>query len=170
VNERRGPILGAAATAGLAVVLIAHSAGGTHLAALSTSLPTARGAQRGTPPSRGASSTTPTSSANTGGTSPPPTSGSTTTGSATGALEQYGYGELSVKVSVKGGRIVTARVVDLRTAESYSQQLAQQVIPMLKSEVLSAQSAQISAVSGATYTSEAYAASLQSALSKLGFK
>jgi uncharacterized protein with FMN-binding domain len=89
-------------------------------------------------------------------------------GSAVGTLEQYGYGELSVKVSVSGGRIVAASVASLQTAESYSQQLAQQAIPTLQNEVLSAQSAQISAVSGATYTSEAYASSVQAALTKLG--
>ena len=55
----------------------------------------------------------------------------------------------------------------LRTAEPYSQQLAAQVIPMLKSEVLAAGSAQINGVSGATYTSQAYATSLQAALDKL---
>ncbi len=75
---------------------------------------------------------------------------------------------MSVKVSVSGGRIVAASVASLLTAESYSQQIAQQAIPTLQSEVLSAQSAQISAVSGATYTSEAYAASVQAALTKLG--
>ena len=38
---------------------------------------------------------------------------------------------------------------------------------MLRSEVLSGQTARISAVSGATYTSEAYAKSLQAALDQL---
>jgi len=61
-------------------------------------------------------------------------------------------------------------VANLQTAESYSQQLAQQAVPMLQSEVLSAQSAQISAISGATYTSQGYAASVQSALDQLGIK
>ena len=41
---------------------------------------------------------------------------------------------------------------------------------MLKSEVLAAHSARINAVSGATYTSQAYAASIQSALDKLHLK
>jgi uncharacterized protein with FMN-binding domain len=38
---------------------------------------------------------------------------------------------------------------------------------MLKSEVLSAQSANVNTISGATYTSQAYLASLQSALDRL---
>jgi hypothetical protein len=85
----------------------------------------------------------------------------------TGVLEQYGYGELSVVVTVRGSQITNISVPVLRTAEPYSQQLAVQALPMLKSEVLSAHSAHINAVSGATYTSQAYAASIQSALDKL---
>ena len=87
--------------------------------------------------------------------------------SATGSVVGYGYGELSVTVTVRGSQITDVSVPLLRTAEPYSQQLAQQVIPMLKSEVLAAHSARIHGVSGATYTSEAYAQSIQSALDKL---
>ncbi|MDA8047768.1 MAG: FMN-binding protein [Actinomycetota bacterium] len=91
-------------------------------------------------------------------------------GSATGKAENYGYGTLDVSVSVSGGRIVDVSVPQLHTLESYSQSIAQQVIPMLRQEVLQAQSANIQGVSGATYTSEAYAYSLQAALTTLGFK
>jgi uncharacterized protein with FMN-binding domain len=87
--------------------------------------------------------------------------------SATGSTVQYGYGELAVKVTVRGGRIVNVTVPTIQTAEPYSQQLASQAIPTLRSEVLAAQSANIQAVSGATYTSQAYEQSLQSALDKL---
>jgi hypothetical protein len=86
---------------------------------------------------------------------------------ASGALVGYGYGELSVAVTVHGTQITGVSVPVLRTAEPYSQQLAAQVLPMLKSEVLAAHSAHINAVSGATYTSQAYADSIQSALDKL---
>jgi uncharacterized protein with FMN-binding domain len=84
-----------------------------------------------------------------------------------GVVEQYGYGELSVTVTVHGNKITDVTVPVLRTAEPYSQQLATQVLPTLKSEVLAAHSARINAVSGATYTSQAYADSIQSALDKL---
>lgn len=86
---------------------------------------------------------------------------------ATGPTEQYGYGELAVSVTVRSGKITHVAVPLIQTAEPYSQQLAAQVIPMLRNEVLSAQSAQINGVSGATYTSQAYAMSLQAALDKL---
>jgi FMN-binding domain len=87
--------------------------------------------------------------------------------SATGVVEQYGYGELAVTVTVTGNRITGLSVPLLRTAEPTSQQIAVQAIPMLRSEVLAAGGPAIHAVSGATYTSEAYATSIQSALDKL---
>jgi uncharacterized protein with FMN-binding domain len=87
--------------------------------------------------------------------------------SATGSLEQYGYGQLSVRVTIAAGRITNLKIATLKTADTYSQQLALQVAPILQREVLSAQSARINGLSGATYTSEAYAYSVQSALDKL---
>ncbi len=89
--------------------------------------------------------------------------------SAQGALEQYGYGELAVKVTVSNSKITDVSVTTLQVAESYSGNIAQQAVPMLRHEVLSQQSANIYGISGATYTSQAYAASVQSALSKLHF-
>lgn len=96
--------------------------------------------------------------------------GSSGTVTAQGPVEQYGYGELSARVRISGGRITAIAVPVLRTAEQYSQQLATQVLPTLRSEVLSAQSARINAVSGATYTSQAYAVSVQAALDKAHFR
>lgn len=111
----------------------------------------------------GLSSTTSTSAA------PNPTSNGATK-TATGPIEQYGYGELAVKVTIKGNRISDVSIVGLQVAESYSASIASQVGPMLKAQVISAQSAQINGVSGATYTAEAYVTSLQAALAKLQFK
>jgi uncharacterized protein with FMN-binding domain len=87
--------------------------------------------------------------------------------SATGKLVPYGYGELSVRVKARGNRIVDVSIAQIQVADSYSAQLAQYVVPTLRSEVLHLQSANIQGISGATYTSYAYQASLQSALDKL---
>jgi uncharacterized protein with FMN-binding domain len=156
---RRGPLLVAASASGLAGVLALHAGHSPSLLA--------------GPIGHGPSAATPTTST-TGPsptTQPVPAPGSpSTVQSAVGATEQYGYGDLAVKVTVEGGRITGITVPLLQTAEPYSQSLAQQVIPMLQGEVLAAQSAQISGVSGATYTSEAYAYSLQAALDSLHFK
>lgn len=85
----------------------------------------------------------------------------------TGPLIQYGYGELAVAIALRGTHITSVKVVGLRTDSQYSQALAQQVVPTLQSEVLQAQSARINGVSGASYTSQAFAISLQRALQHL---
>jgi uncharacterized protein with FMN-binding domain len=87
--------------------------------------------------------------------------------SALGASEQYGYGVLAVRVTVEGARIIDVSVANLQTAESYSQMIAQEAIPILRQEVLQAQGVQVNGISGATYTTEAYLLSVQSALQKL---
>jgi len=91
-------------------------------------------------------------------------------GSVTGPAVQYGYGELATRVAISGGRITGVSVPVLSVAEQFSQELADRAIPVLRHEVLAAQSARIQAVSGATYTSEAYAESVQAALDKAHFK
>ena len=90
--------------------------------------------------------------------------------SVTGAAENFGYGVLAVKVTVNGTKITSLKVANLQVAEPTSQYICQQAIPMLHSEVLQAQSTRINAITGATYTSEAYAYSIQSALDKLHVK
>jgi uncharacterized protein with FMN-binding domain len=85
-------------------------------------------------------------------------------------LEQYGYVQLAVRVTVQASKITGLEVVGLQTAESYSQQIANQVLPILKGEVLSAQSLNVNGISGATYTAQAYVYSIQSALNRLHFK
>jgi uncharacterized protein with FMN-binding domain len=150
---RRAPAVVVASAAGFAGIVAMHS--GSSPSILS-----------GTGPSTPVSS----SPATTGPSTIPtgPRAGATTT--AIGTSEQYGYGVLAVKVTVRGGRITEVSTAKLQTAEQYSQTLAQQVIPLLRNEVLSAQSAHINGISGATYTSEAYAYSVQSALDVLGVK
>ncbi len=75
-----------------------------------------------------------------------------------------------MRVTVRGSRITGLTVPLIRTAEPFSQQLASQAIPVLRNEVLSAQGTNINAVSGATYTSQAYATSVQAALDQLHVK
>ncbi len=92
------------------------------------------------------------------------------TRSAVGPQVQYGYGVLDVQVTARGTRITDVSVPLLQTAEPTSQQISEQAIALLRTEVLSAQGLNINAISGATYTSEAYAQSLQAALDKLHIK
>ena len=152
--KRAGWYVIAGAAAGFAGIVGFHGSGAAAPAALGQPKPGSAGASAApSAPDR----TSP--AARSGGSGPART--------ATGTVEQYGYGELSVTVTARGNQITGVSVPLLRTAEPYSQQLAQQVIPMLRAEVLAAHGAQIHGVSGATYTSVAYVRSIQSALDKL---
>ncbi|HEY2702483.1 MAG TPA: FMN-binding protein [Candidatus Dormibacteraeota bacterium] len=74
------------------------------------------------------------------------------------------YGDVQVRVVVSGGRITDVQAVQLPSDRSRSAYISQVAGPMLHDEVLTAQSAQIDTISGATYTSDAYAQSVQAAL------
>ncbi len=75
------------------------------------------------------------------------------------------FGPVTVTIGVRGKKIVRVTAV-MPTERPRSQRINSQAGPLLRQEVLKAQSAQINIVSGATYTSNAYAQSLQAALDK----
>jgi uncharacterized protein with FMN-binding domain len=74
------------------------------------------------------------------------------------------FGDVQVKVTISGGRITDVQAVQLPFDRPRSAEISQFAAPQLHDEVLQAQSAQIDLLSGATYTSDAYAQSLQAAL------
>jgi uncharacterized protein with FMN-binding domain len=89
---------------------------------------------------------------------------------ATGDAVDTRYGPAQVKVTVENGKIVAVRAVELQSGDPHSQQISSSAAPVLQQEVLGKQSADVDAVSGATFTSASYLQSVQSALDKLGFK
>ena len=99
---------------------------------------------------------------------PAPAAGSGGTGLAngtvTGSVAQTRFGPVQVQVTIAGGKITDVTALQLPFDHPRSAQISQIAEPMLRSEALAAQSAQIDLISGATYTSDAYAQSLQSAL------
>ncbi|HEX2850700.1 MAG TPA: FMN-binding protein [Acidimicrobiales bacterium] len=107
-----------------------------------------------------------------GGATPPPTTPSTAgappvpgkSGTFTGSVERNRFGDVQVQVVIKSGRITDVVPLQLPSDRARSAFISEQAAPMLRQEALDAQSAQIDIVSGATYTSEGYAASLQAAL------
>jgi uncharacterized protein with FMN-binding domain len=121
----------------------------------------------GSQSSRASASASPSSSASASGSatasSQPTASPATASKTITGPAISYFYGTAQVQVTLVNGRITDVVALQLPT-EGRSGGISQAVEPMLRSEVLSAQSAQIDLISGATYTSEAYATSLQGAL------
>jgi FMN-binding domain len=116
-------------------------------------------------------STTPTA----GG--PPPTGSgaeptTTTLGGGSrqidGAAVPMQYGTVQVRVILTNGKITDVQPIQLPFDRRRSQEISQGAAPLLHDEVLQAQSAHINLVSGATFTSDAYAQSLQAALSQIG--
>jgi uncharacterized protein with FMN-binding domain len=98
---------------------------------------------------------------------PPPSPSPSPTGlngSFTGSDFPNRYGDVQVRVIVSGGRITDVQAVVLPTDRAESAYISQQVGPWLRTEALQAQSANIDIISGATYTSQSYAQSLESAL------
>jgi uncharacterized protein with FMN-binding domain len=90
--------------------------------------------------------------------------GSTATRTITGAVETTMYGPMQVKVTLEGQKITNVSVVQETNDGQESQQIDSFSIPKLTAETLTAQSARIDTVSGATQTSTGYIGSLQSAL------
>jgi uncharacterized protein with FMN-binding domain len=78
------------------------------------------------------------------------------------------YGDVQVQITVAGTRLVDTQALRLPSDRARSARISQAAGPQLRQEALQAQSAHIDAVSGASYTSAAYAESLQGALDKVG--
>ncbi|WP_051323793.1 FMN-binding protein [Candidatus Solirubrobacter pratensis] len=151
---RRAPIVLTATAAGLAAVLSFKP----HEPAL---------------PSAAASAATPAATATTpagAGASPSGSSGSSGTRTATGDVVPTQYGNAQVRVTVTDGKITKIEPLQLQGNDPKSVAISSYAEPLLRQSALAKQSAAIDTVSGATFTSASYEASLQSALDKLGFK
>lgn len=85
-------------------------------------------------------------------------------GTYTGQAVDTRYGPVQVAITVSGGKITKVTVPEYPQNDPRDQQINSQAIPMLVSETTQAQSANINMISGATYTSQGYLQSLQSAL------
>jgi len=95
------------------------------------------------------------------------TAASTGTATITGTTVSTRFGDVAVQVTVANGSITAVQAVSLPSG-GRSGEISAYAEPILASEALTAQSASIDVVSGATYTSRAYAQSLQAALDQAG--
>ncbi len=87
-------------------------------------------------------------------------------GTYRGQTVTHMYGTITVTVTISGGRISNLSEQYTDPGDPRSQYIDQQAIPMVKQEVLAADSANVSTIGGATFTSAAYLQSLQSALNQ----
>jgi uncharacterized protein with FMN-binding domain len=84
-------------------------------------------------------------------------------GTWTGAAVSEPWGPFQVQVVVSKGTITDVSVVESPT-DRHSSRINRQAVPILTEETLQSQAASVDMVSGATWTSDSYATSLQSAL------
>lgn len=158
-----------------AIIAIGWQAGvGTLVASLPQSQASASGTTSGTSSSSSATANSGTANSGTTDTS---SSAATTAPAATGAADgtydgsvvNTRFGTVQVQAVISGGQITDVIAKKLTDADRKSIQISQQVAPMVRSEVLTAQSAKVANISGGTYTTQAYLQSLQSALDSAGF-
>lgn len=98
----------------------------------------------------------------------PPTTAAGAATTVTGSVAQTRWGPVQVQLTVAGGRITDVSVIQYPHENGKDQQINARALPVLIDETISAQSASIDMVSGATVTSEGYLQSLQSALDRAG--
>lgn len=164
----RGVVIGAVSS--VAVLAIGWQLGGqpAQVAASGSTAGTNSGTTSGT---SGTSATGVTGTGGTTATAPAttaPSGGSGASGTYTGTAAETRYGPVQVQVTVSGGKLTDVQALQLTNRDGRSVAISQQAAPILRQEALQAQSATIQAVSGATYTSEGYTTSLQSALDQAG--
>lgn len=120
------------------------------------------------PPSVATSATTGKTSSSSSSSTTDPSTTSTTLTSYTGTAVDTRYGPVQVRITVKNGKLKTVEAIDYPTSDPRDAQINSYAIPQLNAEAQSAGSASINMISGATYTSQGYITSLQSALDKAG--
>lgn len=115
-------------------------------------------------PSAGGQASSPSASPTTVPTSPANTGTKVVAGDAADTQ----YGPVQLQVTFSGKKITKISVLQYPSESFRDQEINSYALPQLNQEAMAAQSAHIDAVSGATYTSEGYVQSLQSAIDRAG--
>jgi uncharacterized protein with FMN-binding domain len=90
------------------------------------------------------------------------------TGTFKGDTSQTRWGPVQVEITLTNGKITDVTTLQYPNGDRKSMNISSRVIPWLQEETLQVQSANISGISGATYTSTGFQSSLASALQKAG--
>jgi uncharacterized protein with FMN-binding domain len=105
---------------------------------------------------------------------PPGTSSGKSSGTgdlvANGTSEGTRYGPVQVRVTIRRHRLVSVNALVYPASGGRDREISSFALPQLEQEAVAAQSARIDTVSGATFTSDGYRRSLQSALDALHFR
>jgi len=174
VLPKRGVIAAAITALGLALLFsfktpeqtlpaLGNRSGGTEGGANGTGATGANGGTGGTVSNRNrspAATPTPTPAPQGG-------QGGIPDGTVTGPTVQTQFGPVQVQITFSGGQMSDVQALQLPVDHPRSAQISSYVQPILRQEVLQAQSAQIDLISGATYTSYAYTQSVQAILDQV---
>lgn len=116
---------------------------------------------------------TPSAPQNTNTTSssptPTPTQNQTSTfknGTFSGSVASNRFEDIQVSITVNNDKITDVQASATSIGDSRSQNIVDTALPLLKQAALQSQSSNIDSVSGATYASNSYIESLQSAIDK----
>lgn len=177
---RRAIVAGTATVSGIVLLLgLKPHSSGSALGASSFSIGSGSGSGSNSSPSTSAAAPATTapaagngqsSSSAAGPKSVPSTPSNSNTGTkvVAGNAADTRYGPVQLQVTFSGKKITNISVLQYPTESFRDQQINSYALPILNQEAISAQSANIDVVSGATYTSDGYAQSLQSAIDKAG--
>lgn len=168
---KRGLLIGVGTLGGLGAVFAITppqfgTSGSTGLSALPGRATAPSAAPSSAAPSAAPSAAAPTKAPTAPTKSPAAAAG--ISGTFDGNTAPTRWGPVQVRIVVKDGKIVAASALQSPDGDSRSRSISQQAVPYLVQETLAAQSAQISGVGGASYTSNGWYTSLQSALVKAG--
>jgi uncharacterized protein with FMN-binding domain len=87
-------------------------------------------------------------------------------GTYTGSVDNAFYGNVQVSATIQSGKITAVNFLQYPDENPNSIYVNTSAIPYLKQEAIKAQSSNVSAVTGATFTSQAFMQSLSNALSQ----
>jgi uncharacterized protein with FMN-binding domain len=143
---------------------------GYHTSTSSTAAAAAGNTSAATPYTGSTTASTPTtgSSSSSSASAAASPSSSATSGTVTGTAADTRWGPVQVEITVANGAITNVSVVEYPDSNGKDEEINARALPILIQETLKAQSADIDMVSGATYTSDGYLTSLQSALDQAG--
>ena len=84
----------------------------------------------------------------------------------TGSVADAFYGNVQVSATISGGKLAAVTFLQYPNTHQTSVFINQQAMPQLQQEAVRAQSAHVDVVTGATFTSQAFAESLGNALAQ----
>ena len=154
----------------LVLLMSYHTSTSSTASTIQASGATAGTGSKGTAPgAAGSAGSAGTGKGTTGGVSGSGSAGNSATGlSFAGAAVPTRFGNVQVQITVVDKKITAATVLQIPNRDRKDVQINNRAVPILNSETVRAQSADIDMVSGATVTSVAYIQSLQSAIDQAG--